>query len=155
MGTEIYYYVRDAKEKLLACVCLMENEGLYRRGVALCSARDQFSRKIGRKIAYGRAVSAPKSMKQIAHVNTPAARELRMIHPGIHYTSEIMSPGLLSDFEKKLVSRLEESQPAEKPVGNAKQGFKEFVNFCKEHNIDLTERAEENKESKNDQTSNL
>jgi len=109
MGKEIYYYVRDAKGKLLAAVCLMQKETeIWHRGVALCSKRDQFSRKIGRKIALGRAVAAPKSMKQIAHVNTPAAKELMLAHPGIRYTSEVLSATFLSEFEKKLVSKMEE-----------------------------------------------
>ena len=111
----IYYYVRDnafiPPDRLLACVCLIRKEtSIWHRGVALCSARDQFSRKIGRKIAIGRALSAPKSMKRIAHVNTRAAQQLMFAHPSIHYTSEVLSAGLLSDFEKKLVSRMEEKQ---------------------------------------------
>jgi len=40
-----------------ATLCALRDDHGYRVGLALCSPRDQFSRKRGREISYGRAVA--------------------------------------------------------------------------------------------------
>ncbi|MHA1408524.1 MAG: hypothetical protein ACTSSG_14255 [Candidatus Heimdallarchaeaceae archaeon] len=58
---EIYYYIRDEKNRPMITVCLLEETNYYNltkkytRGVALCSEKDIPCKKVGRKIAKQRA----------------------------------------------------------------------------------------------------
>ncbi|MDD5702113.1 MAG: hypothetical protein PHU23_08705 [Dehalococcoidales bacterium] len=118
----IYYYIRYMSQKpqkgaLLATVCLVPKtdvtEIIWHRGVALCSVKDQFSRKIGRKIAYGRALQAMEHrghVKPVIEINTFAAEALRMLAPYIHYLSEPAPLLELDPHEKYLISKLDEKK---------------------------------------------
>lgn len=56
---EWIYYLRDNLKRPIITVCLLENEnGMFARGIALCSNKDQPCKRIGRTIAKGRAVKA-------------------------------------------------------------------------------------------------
>jgi hypothetical protein len=51
-----FYYLRDDKNRPHVTVCVIPaGRGRFVRGIAICSPRDQFSKKIGRAIAFGRA----------------------------------------------------------------------------------------------------
>ena len=59
MQKEIYYYVRDEKNRPMVTVCLlMDAFGDVARGVAFCSIRDNPSKRVGRKIAKQRATTS-------------------------------------------------------------------------------------------------
>jgi hypothetical protein len=54
----VYYYVRDDENKPRVTICIIvdtEAERILSRGIALCSFKDCPNKKIGRKIAEGRA----------------------------------------------------------------------------------------------------
>lgn len=52
---EKYYYLRDREGKLVITVCLLKDNGVVARGMALCSELDEFDTEIGKTIARGRA----------------------------------------------------------------------------------------------------
>ncbi len=55
----IFYYVRNKNGQPFACVAIADNgEGQYCRGVSICSGGDQFSKKVGRNLAFGRLCKA-------------------------------------------------------------------------------------------------
>lgn len=53
-----FYYVRDAFNRPVITVCLMYVMGVWHRGVAICSEKDQAVKRTGRLKAFGRAQSA-------------------------------------------------------------------------------------------------
>ncbi len=53
-----YYYIRDKDRHPRITVCLIENKGLYARGVALCSFSENPIKAFGRTLALERAVTA-------------------------------------------------------------------------------------------------
>jgi len=55
---EKFYYLRDRMGKPVITVCLLKENGVAARGIAVCSVDDNFCYKIGRAIARGRARSA-------------------------------------------------------------------------------------------------
>ena len=70
---KFYYYFRDEKLRPLITVCLLENDGKFHRGIAICSPRD-FPRKAeGRNIALGRARQAQKKGK--TDINSVSTRD--------------------------------------------------------------------------------
>jgi len=55
-----FYYLRDKDRKPLVTVCLHCVDDKYYRGVATCSTKDNPVKRIGRNIAFGRALQAVK-----------------------------------------------------------------------------------------------
>jgi hypothetical protein len=57
---EVYYYESgENQRKITACLLVSDRDArLLARGVAICSEKDNFSKKIGRAIAKGRATKA-------------------------------------------------------------------------------------------------
>jgi hypothetical protein len=53
-----FYYVRDALKRPVITVCLMHAMGIWVRGVAICSEKDQAVKRTGRLKAFDRAQSA-------------------------------------------------------------------------------------------------
>jgi len=53
-----YYYLKDKAGHPVITVTILKFSNEYARGIAICSPKDQFSRKTGREISGGRAVSA-------------------------------------------------------------------------------------------------
>jgi hypothetical protein len=54
-----FYYLRNKVGHPYATVCLKANaEGVYARGIAICSANDSINRAEGRKLAYARVIIA-------------------------------------------------------------------------------------------------
>ena len=71
-----FYYLRDNEKRPLVTVCLAYGKKGYKaRGIAICSDKDQPSKKTGRAIAKGRARSAFLSGNS-SPVNTWRAREI-------------------------------------------------------------------------------
>lgn len=62
-SSKFYYidfrHIRDKDNKMFATVCeIHDKDKLYAVGIAFCSDKDNFSRKIGRQIAINRAFRA-------------------------------------------------------------------------------------------------
>lgn len=54
-----YYYLRDKQNRPIVTVCLICNDGgIWSRGIAICSKSDNPCKKVGRKLAYQRAMKA-------------------------------------------------------------------------------------------------
>ena len=90
---KFYYYFRDEKLRPLITVCLLENDGKFHRGIAICSPRD-FPRKAeGRNIALGRARQAQKKGK--TDINSVSTRDETIFvfrESSFLYSSRIRSP---------------------------------------------------------------
>ena len=53
-----YYYTRDSKNRPFATHCFVTDGKTYARGTAMCSVSDNPNKKIGKRIAYSRAMHA-------------------------------------------------------------------------------------------------
>lgn len=59
---------RSSSEPVLTLV-FAKNDDLYKFGIAICSSKDQFNKKLGRRIAYGRMLTCnPDTIDQISSV---------------------------------------------------------------------------------------
>jgi hypothetical protein len=59
----VYYYLRDKNKRPLVTVCLLvdpDHKEVVSRGVAICGPLDMPAKKVGRGMAYGRALRAAK-----------------------------------------------------------------------------------------------
>ena len=55
------YYVKSGLDETFAAIVFTAaDDGKVHRGIALCSDKDQFNKKLGRKIAHNRCVKAAK-----------------------------------------------------------------------------------------------
>ena len=83
-----FYYNRDEQKRPIETVCLVARDGVLARGVARCNMEmDSISKKLGRGIAYGRAVKAIETGDHLVD-----GEFIRAYH----------NPEL-SDFERRLV----------------------------------------------------
>ena len=55
---ERYYYERDRENKPMITNCLLKHGKEIARGVSICSYQDVVCKKVGRKIAFTRAIYA-------------------------------------------------------------------------------------------------
>ena len=64
--TDHYFiYCKDYEKKYTGTtICVILREGLMFHGESFCSASDQFNKKIGRQIAYNRAIEAYNNYKE-------------------------------------------------------------------------------------------
>lgn len=61
MGTLIktkFYYFRDDNNHPIVTVCVMKYKENIARGISICNAKDNIDKKIGRRLAKRRAISA-------------------------------------------------------------------------------------------------
>jgi len=103
MFKEYYYYCRDEENTPVITVCLLENleTGEIGKGITIRSINDQAVKKIGRKIAFKRAMKAHLSrMTQL-----PILREEATLETEEEYKS-IFNP-VLTDFERMLMRKNE------------------------------------------------
>ena len=102
-----FYYHRDETGKPKSTICLISENGWLARGVAICSDRDNFNRKVGRAIAMGRAAKALKNMESSDEINIGLDRDpylsiLMKLPPGIEKFKTCYDP-FLTDHETKLI----------------------------------------------------
>ncbi len=64
--TDHYFiYCKDHERKYTgSTVCVILREGLMFHGESFCSPKDQFNKKIGRSIAFARAIEAYEKYKE-------------------------------------------------------------------------------------------
>jgi hypothetical protein len=75
---ERIYYERDEKNRPIVTVCLLQINGAFARGLAVCSPQDNPDKKVGRKIARQRAGYAVKTRSNNCLMNSQKA--LAAIH---------------------------------------------------------------------------
>ena len=73
---EIYYYLKDNKNRPIVTVCLLSSGQAYSRGIAVCSNMDQPCKRKGRQIAKGRAIQALKTGENTNAIKTLKAWEI-------------------------------------------------------------------------------
>ena len=56
MDRTYFYYLRDKNKRPLVTICLHCIGDKYYRGVAICSPKDSPVKRVGRNIAFGRAL---------------------------------------------------------------------------------------------------
>lgn len=104
---EIYYYIRDAKNRPMTTICLLEDGGEVSKGIALCSDKDIPCKKAGRKIARERAIYAMTNRKDTCplrdnpYVNLQIENYMYFETTG-PFKSSYMP--LLTDYEDKLLN---------------------------------------------------
>ena len=79
-------------------VTLLVEDGVYSRGVSMCSQLDIFSKEAGRRISYSRAIAGFETGKKIGEIK----RKDVLIEDGINYKIEFQPE--LTEFEKRLFS---------------------------------------------------
>jgi hypothetical protein len=122
-----FYYMRDmfGEPRVTVCLIRLESECRYARGVAICSELDNFSKKIGRAIAEGRAravLNLPLiNLKAIGcYATRPVIRveaENILFYVGADTNGEFelkattfMDPSYLTDYELTLYIKKEKSE---------------------------------------------
>ena len=112
-----YYYFRDEENRPHITVCLIEHEGNYARGIAICSLNDNFSKKSyidekgkkvkgGRDIAEDRAIIAivnKKSKYQIDRAECFDVFDECIFDLNTEHKSEFLPE--LSPFEQRLIKK--------------------------------------------------
>jgi len=97
-----FYYRQDETGKpfMTNCIAVLDNE--YAKGIAYCSLKDNFSRKIGRAIAFERARKA--LMTKAGLVGKPYIKNGTVVEPP---TLRAIFMPHLEDHEKKFISNIE------------------------------------------------
>lgn len=113
MKKEIYYYFRDENNRPIVTVCLIKDGDYVRRGVSICSIADGSNKKIGRKIAQGRAMK-PVEPGNCSPICSDKAWESLMFQLSdvyfdcplpFKYKSSMITMDELTPFEYKLVEK--------------------------------------------------
>ena len=93
-----YYLPREEKRKQIAVVLVSDDKKLS-RGVAICSKKDQFNKKLGRSIALGRAMKAFAIMESGPHNSITD-------HPGTIFNNLSSFMPELTAFESELLENV-------------------------------------------------
>ena len=104
MTRTYFYYLRDKEKRPLVTVCLHCIGKKYYRGVAICSPKDSPIKRIGRNIAYGRAMQA---VKRGVIISGTCRKEALAIYKkvGEFFTYSSTDKPLLTNLEMKLIKR--------------------------------------------------
>lgn len=121
----VYYYFRDKKKQPLITVCLlvdMKTREVVSRGVAICSPLDHPTKRIGRGLAYGRALRASRvwpddsegvrrlvALRQMERCAGPTVFET-------HYAKAMRCP-VLSVLEADVIGRMFRAEVTEEAQG--------------------------------------
>lgn len=88
-----FYYVRDEKNAPIMTICLIvldkeedyEYKGCsYARGIAMCSPKDNPNKKIGRNIAFERAITAIEEKVYRPHPSSSVKSDFNRHHKELH-----------------------------------------------------------------------
>jgi len=109
---ERYYYLRHKETNHpLVTVCLIQTNQYLSRGVAICSPRDQFDKKVGRKKARDRAIKALRSLKTDyfeSIFRLEAMNQFWACDYHIFLSKSEFNPAL-SDFERRILRMEQEA----------------------------------------------
>ena len=98
-----YYHLRDYTMKPMVTVCIMRTDGIYTRGVSICSLKEMPVKAVGRELAADRAIQALRTEASELPVYRDEADEvLEQVEgsPVFEFKSEY-SPNL-TVFERRL-----------------------------------------------------
>lgn len=98
-----YYLPREEKRKQIAVVLVIDDNKIS-RGIAICSKKDQFNKKLGRSIALGRSIKALTNMKSGPHNQIID----QLNESGFDNLSSFMPE--LTIFEKELIKSINKRQ---------------------------------------------
>ena len=111
----IFYYIRDYQKRPVITVCLIRFNGIWSRGVAICSDKDQPVKKEGRMKAFGRAQKATCNQNTVDPVRTPKSSLPMLPHWDLcKFAFKSDYDTNLMPFEQRLVDKCcdrEEVQP--------------------------------------------
>lgn len=99
-----YYYMRTLEKKPVATVCIVQKDGLFSKGVAVCSLKENFSKVEGRNKARKRAMKALFTRENSENIKRSEVFEALWNVTDYEFSgvkSEFMPS--LSTFEKKLL----------------------------------------------------
>ena len=150
-----YYYFRDEENRPHITVCLIEHEGDYARGIAICSLKDNFSKKSyyydeKNNIVGGRDIAEKRAMEALTNKesNNPINRgecfdvfEQCMFDLNTEFKSEFIPE--LSPFEQRLIKKKETESKIDE--------IDKFLEYWKEleKKLESNENFEFNKEFNN------
>jgi len=97
----ITYYLSKADKKNTSVVILKEGDAVA-RGVAICSIKDNFNKKLGRSIAMGRAEKA--LFTQNSCKNNTIRRAMVAKEVPAEFKNKCSFMPQLTEFEKKLLA---------------------------------------------------
>lgn len=98
-----YYYLRDENGHPRVTVCLLKASigGMFHRGLALCSYSEKvIDKKLGRKLAYKRAVKAMMSKRNQLPIKSPNG--IGIVGDFFIYDFKSQYNVELTEFEQKL-----------------------------------------------------
>jgi hypothetical protein len=108
MGIKYYFwYVRDVGRKPIITVCLAHDEdnNIFARGIAICTMKDNTTKKEGRKIAKGRAMKALGTQKDGDIINLDRiAGRISRIPKGVPYINSLINLEVLSQYKPSSLS---------------------------------------------------
>jgi len=98
---EIYYYIRDEKNRPMTTICIMQDEHSedVSKGIAFCSEKDIPCKKVGRKIARERAKYALNCAKDSCPTKRKEARKSQSFFP---FKSCYLP--ILTDYEYEIIN---------------------------------------------------
>ena len=108
MDRTYFYYLRDKNKRPLVTICLHCIGDKYYRGVAICSPKDSPVKRVGRNIAFGRALQAvKKGERKEGLINRPEALDVYLLtsEDNSYFEYNSTDKAILDSFEKKLVKK--------------------------------------------------
>jgi len=79
-------------------VCVLWKDDMRHIGIARCNLKDQFNRKIGRKIAHGRALHALKEHEGLTKIRKPFNDDVDCLYVSFkHKDGEFVSMDIMCD----------------------------------------------------------
>lgn len=108
MTKTYFYYLRDKDRRPLVTVCLHCVGNRYYRGVAICSPKDSPIKRVGRNIAFGRALQAVKKgeMKESFIGRDEALSVYLSVSEDGYFEYKSTDRVILDSFEKKLIEKV-------------------------------------------------
>lgn len=97
----ITYYLSRADKKNTSVVILKEGDAVA-RGVAICSIKDNFNKKLGRSIAMGRAIKA--MLTQDSCKNNAIRRAMVAKEVPAEFKNKCSFMPQLTEYEEKLMA---------------------------------------------------
>jgi hypothetical protein len=99
----IFYYIRDYQKRPVITVCLIRFNGIWSRGVAICSDKDMPSKKEGRMKAFGRAEKATRNQEHSELIGNCIFMWIFLL--GAEFIRKSEWNAILTVFEQRLVEK--------------------------------------------------
>jgi len=108
MTRTYFYYLRDKDRRPLVTVCLHCIDDKYYRGISICSPKDSPVKRVGRNIAFGRALQAVKNgERKEGLINRGEAAEVYFsVDSSGYFEYKSTDKPVLDPIEKKLIKKV-------------------------------------------------